>query len=452
MSNQSLIKRILSGILAVHVLMAMTIWSMPVMAESSDAQEPEIEIYDSAGLAAISDHPDGSYKLAADIDLSGIDWHPIPFCGKLDGCGYTIYNLTVTSVGDDTRISTDGNLIDYDTEFAGLFSSMENAEITNLGITGARIDIMGSTHCFAAILAGYSDRCTVTGCSVSGHVYLQNHGVNAGVGGFVGFGTGYFDSCTADVELIFEDCYLEDRCEQFLGGIFSCGIGNITNCSVKIQGYDSCHGYAHNGGLVGLYYYCNTHVLRGYILNNTIQGQISFFEDNEKRRAFCKPVAGEIMSLVEIEENESDFIRNEVFDYAKVLMPEKCQNPDYAETVIPSGCTEWGYTQHKCGTCGYSWRDTYTAPHHEAGEWVIQIEPDADHKGLRKKYCAKCGQLLEEEFYSKSDEDVSVRHYSLGKLNNWLLGSVSGGLVIVVAVGIVLLRKRKSHSSQNSAE
>ncbi|MBQ5512132.1 MAG: hypothetical protein IIT83_00470, partial [Bacteroidales bacterium] len=38
------------------------------------------------------------------------------------------------------------------------------------------------------------------------------------------------------------------KCEQFLGGIVSCGIGSFDHCKVKINGYISCHGYVHSGG------------------------------------------------------------------------------------------------------------------------------------------------------------------------------------------------------------
>ena len=44
----------------------------------------------------------GMCILAADIDLGGESWEPLNFDGSLDGCGYTISNVTITQ-------SVDGN-------------------------------------------------------------------------------------------------------------------------------------------------------------------------------------------------------------------------------------------------------------------------------------------------------------------------------------------------------
>ena len=46
----------------------------------------------------------------------------------------------------------------------------------------------------------------------------------------------------------------------------------------------------------------------------------------------------------------------------KVLLPETCENPEYEIRIVLPSEGEWGYTEHVCAGCGYSWRDDYTAP------------------------------------------------------------------------------------------
>ena len=359
-----------------------------------------IEISDPDGLLAIAERPDGNYILTADIDMAGLSWKPIPFSGKLDGAGHTLYNLQVTDAGDDMRVTRDGNLKAYDTFFAGLFSVMENATVVDLNIVGAYIEIDAQSHCFVGILAGYMYRCSIQGCSVQGRARLNNYAVMSGIGGIVGYGAGDFGFCTADVELIFEDRNLEERCEQFMGGILACGLVNIEDCTVYIDGYDSCHGYVHDGGLVGMYYYCGMDVHSQSVRRNRIYGQISFFEDNPNRRAYCEPTLGEEMSVPgNYYSNEREFERNETKDYSKVLLPEQCDEPEIHFTLTSPTCDSWGYVYHECAGCGYHWIDSYFPPQHSPGEWEIVQSATAEHEGLRERHCTVCGELTDSESF-----------------------------------------------------
>lgn len=359
-----------------------------------------VEIADLEGLLAIADDPDGNYILTADIDMAGVYWKPIPFSGTLDGAGHTLYNLQITELGDDMRVTRDGNLKAYDTYFAGLFSVMEHATIRDLKIVGALLEIEGQDHCFVGLLAGYMYRCNIQGCSVQGRARLNNYAVMSGIGGIVGYGAGDFGYCRADVELIFEDRNLEERCEQFMGGILACGLVNIEDCVVHIDGYDSCHGYVHDGGLVGMYYYCGMDVHSQSVRRNEIYGQISFFEDNPNRRAYCEATLGEEMSVPgNYYSNEREFERNETMDYSKVLLPEQCETPEIHFTLTPPTCDSWGYVDHECAGCGYHWTDSYFPPQHTPGEWEILEDATEEHDGLREKYCTVCGELLESESF-----------------------------------------------------
>lgn len=365
---------------------------------ADDIEVPPTEISDAEGLLALADEPEGSFILTADIDMSALDWTPIPFRGTLDGAGHTLYNLNVARLGEDVRVTRDGNLKSYDTTFAGLFSVLEDARIQDLHLVGAELEIDAQEHCFVGLLAGYMFNTDIQGCSVQGRARLNNYAVQTGIGGLVGYGSGNFGYCTADVELIFEDRNFDSRCEEFMGGILSCGLANITNCTVIIDGYDSCHGYVHNGGLVGMFYYCGMNVRAQSVSENSISGRITFFEDNPNRRAYCAPTLGEELSRPgNYYANESDFERAEVWDYSKVLLPEQCEEPLMSETVTEPDCSSWGHTLHECLGCGYSWIDSYTPPRHTPGDWETVEEATAEHDGLRETHCTLCGALVESE-------------------------------------------------------
>ncbi len=409
-------KRLLSFLLT--FLFLLPLGGAALAAGADEAQLGElVEISDLEGLLALAEHSTGNYILTADIDMAGAAWKPIPFSGKFDGAGHTLYNLKIKSVGDERRVTADGNLKQYDTVFAGLFSVLEDATIIDLRIVGAELEIDAREHCFAGLLAGYMYHSSIQGCSVQGRARLNNYAVQSGLGGLVGYGAGDFGYCSADVELIFEDRNLDERCEQFMGGILSCGLVNIEDCTVHIDGYDSCHGYVHNGGLVGMYFYCGMPVHAQSVRRNKISGQISFFEDNSSRRAYCAATLGEELSVPgNYYSNESDFTRNEVFEYDKVLQPEQCGEPDVKFTLTSPTCDDWGYVYHECAGCGYHWIDSYFPPQHSPSDWEIVELATAEHEGLREKRCTVCGELLQSESYAYeppapvyTEEVVTVR-------------------------------------------
>ena len=365
------------------------------------AEEEVTEIRDAEGLLAMAAAPEGSYALAADIDLAGVDWTPFAFSGTLDGRGHTIYNLSVTRCGEEVRTARDGNLKPYDTVFAGLFSVLEKAEVYDLCLRGAHVCLESEEHCFAALLAGCIDHSAVSGCTVEGRVELVGRAVMIGVGGVAGYGCGSFTDCTAQVELFFEDRLYEKRCEQFMGGILACGVADIERCTVEIEGYDSCHGYVHNGGLVGMYYLCGMSYPYCSVSENFVGGFIRFFEDNTDRRAYCEPYRGEYLTgLRRYEGNRHNFKRLETFDYSRVLRPESCESPEIVDEITPSGCDSWGYTRHACRLCGHSWTDSYTSPAHTPGPWELVSAPDYGVEGLERQRCTVCDTLLGERALS----------------------------------------------------
>ena len=390
--------KLLRRALALILCAALLGCSALCFAEGEDASDAAVtEIADAQGMLSLAADPAGNYRLTADIDMSSLDWKPLPFTGTFDGNGHTLYNLNITQTGDEVRQTCDGNRKPYDTVFAGLFSTLEGAAVRDLTVKGALVTVESDTHCFSALLAGYIYDSDVTGCTIEGRVRMIGHEVMVGTGGLAGYGYGRFADCEADVELVFEDRCLDKRCEQFMGGVLACGMADIERCVICIRGYDSCHGYVHNGGLMGLYFLCGMSVPFGTICENYVVGRISFFEDNRDRRAYCEAFRGESLSGVKlIRDNMEEFERDETKDYSVVLGPEACETPDYIDEVTPFTCEEWGFTHHCCSVCGYEWTDSYTPPGHVAGDWVLETEPGIGTEGIERRRCTGCGLVMDE--------------------------------------------------------
>lgn len=142
------------------------------------------EIHTAAELVKASENQTGSYRLMADIDMTGIDWTPWDFSGKFDGNGYTILNLSVTKTNRRTMKTYDGNRKEYDTYGAGLFGILSNADVSGLNIKGARIEVATNNHCFAAPIAGLCNNSNISDCIISdSYVSLTDSAKMWGTGG-----------------------------------------------------------------------------------------------------------------------------------------------------------------------------------------------------------------------------------------------------------------------------
>ena len=326
------------------------------------------EISDVSELRGIVLAPGDSYRLTADLDLSGKDWTPIPFSGTLDGAGHTLYNLTIRSVGEEIVECRDGNNEPYRAQYAGLFSTAREATVRDLQLKGVLGELESTSSSFLAALAGYAY-------------------------------SGWFRDCSADVELVFEDRNEGIHCEQFLGGLAASGKFEAERCRIDIRGYASVNGFVHTGGMVGMY--CGYGLVRDRrmsVTDCTVAGKISFFENNFTRRAYCRGFAGEQVDLVTNLRNDvSGFKRDEHYRYDRILSPEECETPRYTETVTAPDCTHWGRTEHLCEGCGYTWTDSYTPPRHTPGEREIVREAAFGTEGEAVVRCTVCGELLERE-------------------------------------------------------
>ena len=162
--------------------------------------------------------------LAADIDLTGKEWTPIPgYTGTFDGDGKTITGLTINQ-------STESNV--------GLFASiLESGTVKNLTLDD--VDITASSNVGA--IAGENSG-TIENCSVSGNVEGNELNVSY-VGGITGKNQGTITAChsSATVKGI------------NVGGIAGQSNAFITACystgNVTVE--NNIASYSYVGGVVG---------------------------------------------------------------------------------------------------------------------------------------------------------------------------------------------------------
>lgn len=359
-------------------------------AYADETAEP-VPIHTVEELLAIAEDPEGSYILMTDLDLAGIDWPCINFSGTFDGNGHALLNLELSQLGSETSIVYDGNKITYDTYPVGLFGILQNAEIKNLQLLNVRALIDTDVPCMLGGLAGISWDSRITGCTVTGCLELRAFDRMFGVAGLIGYGNGTVEACKVDVTLICTDTDPGTKDEQFMGGIFSTGYMDVSNCTVNIDGYCSEYGYVHNGGITGMYMRRPIgYEYKGNLLGNTITGKITFFECNDDRRAYCAAEAGEILGVYNRISNTCDFIRDERKEYDTELRPEMCPEPVYTETVVAPGCSTYGYTEYVCDSCGYTYRDDYTLFAHTLTQWTVVEAPTTEKEGVSKANCDLC--------------------------------------------------------------
>ncbi len=409
-------------------------------------------------LVAIGEHPTGNYILMSDLDLAGISWQCIDFGGTFDGNGHALLNLELSEPGAESATSYDGNLKSYETYFAGFFGLLRNATVKNLHLLNVRGLVKADTPFFLGGLAGYSLDSTITGCTVTGCMELRAYDRMFGIGGLVGYGSGTVQNCKVDVTLVCTDTDSKTKDEQFMGGVFSTGYMDVSDCEIIIDGYSSEYGYAHNGGITGMYMRKPLGLnYAGNLVDNTIKGKITFFECNNNRRAYCAAEAGEKLGGYKRISNTCDFIRDERRTYDVELRPEMCAEPVYVETVTPSGCNTYGYSEYACTLCGYTYRDNFSLFKHEVTKWSVVEEATTTKEGLSKGNCDHCGETFtrsEPVIVQQNAEASTTTEHEILITNSQTTTqqadkSSVGGVVLLIASGavvllccILLLRKR----------
>ena len=67
---------------------------------------------------------------------------------------------------------------------------------------------------------------------------------------------------------------------------------------------------------------------------------------------------------------------------------------DYEAEIVEPTCTENGYTLHKCGLCGHTYKDNATEPlGHNYGEWTVTVPAECESAGEEIRTCGRCGNV-----------------------------------------------------------
>lgn len=190
---------------------------------SGTAEDPYIiaTAADLARIEELSDIPGLYYKQAADIDLSTVgDWVPIgttanPFRGTYDGDGHIIENLKMTrnKVG----------------RYSGLFGSVGDSEIKNVGMVGGSIYSPGISG-GALVGSAVSGKLIITGCYNESCQVYTGYAASGLAGGSMGG------------HVVMENCYNLARVES-AGGSASAGLCTGGN---KLDSFTNCY----NAGVV----------------------------------------------------------------------------------------------------------------------------------------------------------------------------------------------------------
>lgn len=75
-------------------------------------------------------------------------------------------------------------------------------------------------------------------------------------------------------------------------------------------------------------------------------------------------------------------------------------------TVEQASCSKAGREEGVCSACGETeYREIEKLPHTPGGDWVVTKEAVGSASGTRVRYCAVCGEIVEEETYELSPEE-----------------------------------------------
>ena len=372
-----------------------------VYTEEGFVQEPSeviTQICTGEDMLVIADHPDLKYTLMCDIDMNGIDWVPVPLTGSFDGQGHTIYNLSVSEVSSDgATTKRSGGRACADTRFAGLFSRLDNAEVTNLNLTGAYIKVESEQGCYAGTIAGYADNAVITNCVVESHMDLTVYGSNNGAGGILGYGSAIITDCTVDTEIIYSDMHSPDQSDNSIGGLMGDGYALITNCVVDADLYATANAYLYCGGVVGQYTAKDLKLEEETpnITGGSATGNIFYGCRSARARINCDEIYGYLAGFRPNKINKKNFTSKitTLTGVTENMIPE-CANPELVETLVKPTCHDLGCVIHTCKNCGYSYTDNYVIPSHVPGEPEYIEYPEPGVPGEAECYCEECEELL----------------------------------------------------------
>ncbi|MCQ2184427.1 MAG: hypothetical protein MJY62_03345 [Bacteroidales bacterium] len=213
-------------------------WKGSATAEGSEGNPYKIATVDdmlAIQSRLVQNNIDGPiyFKMISDVDMSGVSWTPLVVTNAcypidFDGAGHVISNLKVDgNVNFPSFIGVlDGAVHDviFDKPYinctasqaervavvagwAGRSAGDITAEITNVEVRDADVNVRGAYASPTGILAGQANNATFTGCKVSGSVTAAGTATECNIGGVIGE---IDDKCsvsniTSDVEVTVEN-------------------------------------------------------------------------------------------------------------------------------------------------------------------------------------------------------------------------------------------------------
>lgn len=170
---------------------------------------------------------DAVVELAADLDLTGIEWTPIGstvnadgevehcFSGKFYGNGHTVSNLDLSDVYGTTVL-------------CGFFGDIENAEISSLTVQGTINVNSEREYTYYGAIAGFAGGCTIFDCTADVS-FTNNENLVYGTIGLCGQASDtVIDYCRNTADILITG----DMGSLYVGGIAGYVDGNseIRNC------------------------------------------------------------------------------------------------------------------------------------------------------------------------------------------------------------------------------
>lgn len=177
-------------------------------------------------------------------------WTPIgdnlnkPFKGAFDG-----NHKLVAGLKADTTVTAQ-----YTNAYVGLFGSIKNASVSNVGVWVATEGVKGSSsfRCFAGGIAGYSANSTIRNCFVSGDAGATITGIGSCTfGGIVGYNYGTVENCYATIDVSASGNSI------YAGGIAGSNEWSITSvyATGKVTGTSTGnYSFCYVGGITGSNY------------------------------------------------------------------------------------------------------------------------------------------------------------------------------------------------------
>ena len=268
MVSKKVYKKWISGLLAALLLMSMSVVTVSAYASGTGTQADPYLITSAKELQNVNSDLSASYKLAADIDLKGVDFVPLgnvengAFTGTFDGNGFTIFNLDM-----------------HAGKYAGLFGCNEG---TIKNVTLDNIYVYGNRY-LGGVCGQNTKYGTVENCTVLGGLVTSDGGIeDIAAGGIIGQNDGQANSQFVNSD----DVNVKAKKNVvYAGGIIG---NNRTILTIEAQNFgnicssDAYHSYC--GGIIG----CNEAEVK--ISNSRNSGNITA---KSARGAWCGGLLGD---------------------------------------------------------------------------------------------------------------------------------------------------------------